>query len=1009
MSYAKKDEDAASDIPEFRGYDKAYVLQETRAFNESPLNARKCRALIGKVLSLLYTGEPLQRTEATELFFATTKLFQSKDPALRQTIYLLIKELSDKADNVLMVTQSLSKDINSKPEELFATSNALMNAAASFGFRFGSSSSSSSGSGGGMSSSSGYGSQRSGSMGGGSGSLIGSNVNHRADAIRALCAITDPAFLPSFERFLKQAVVDKTTAVSSAAVVSAYHLFPSAKDVIRRWANEVQEAFNANKSGTSSPAFGYSSPSSTYLAQYHALGLLYVIRETDRMAVAKLIQSLAKSGNVRSQWAQCMLIRFAVKCCADESASYGGKNMVGVEGSLSQGMYEYLKSLCSNNDMVMLEAARALCTMVSTGDNVTGPGLNSTQLQPAVQALQQLLSSTKPSLKFAALRTLNKLAATSPSLVAACNLDMEQLITDTNRSIATFAITTLLKTGTESSVDRLMKQISTFMAEISDEFKIIIVDAIRALALKFPSKQTLMLNFLSGVLREDGGYDYKKSIVEAIFDLVKSVPECTETALAHLCEFIEDCEFTKLAVRILHLLGAEGPKAQTPAKYIRYIYNRVILENSNVRAAAVSALARFGCMLGSDVRKNVKVLLARCLDDSDDEVRDRATFYLHVLEDETLMAKYLKDDTVYSLHTLESRLLAYQSNPEAFNQSFDIKLVPIVTKAEEEEQRMKAKTFATQNAAMAGSSRPGRMDTASPTVGVAGLTSPQAPGAPRSPGPDAQQQYARELGEISEFAPFANTLYKSTARPLELTEKELEYTVTCVKHVFTDWIVFQFTCINTLQDSLLENVSVVMQPDSEDVYQDLQPHLTISANRLVHNKPGKVYVAFKKAAGALPLASFSNKLKYVVKDCDPVTFEPDSEEGFDDEYALNDVDLAIADYMMSSAVPDFQRAWEELGAANEVVETFQLSAMKSLPAAVTTLVDMLGMQPLENTHNVNKDRASHVLILSGVFMPGVRVLARVRMAFDPASGVAMELAVRSEDAEVSMVIANSIS
>ena len=35
------------------------------------------------------------------------------------------------------------------------------------------------------------------------------------------------------------------------------------------------------------------------------------------------------------------------------------------------------------------------------------------------------------------------------------------------------------QTGSESSVDRLMKQISSFMSEISDEFKIVVVQAIR--------------------------------------------------------------------------------------------------------------------------------------------------------------------------------------------------------------------------------------------------------------------------------------------------------------------------------------------------------------------------------------------------------------------------------------------------------------------------------------------------------------------------------------------------
>lgn len=84
------------------------------------------------------------------------------------------------------------------------------------------------------------------------------------------------------------------------------------------------------------------------------------------------------------------------------------------------------------------------------------------------------------------------------------------------------------------------------------------------------------------------------------------------TALTQLCEFIEDCEFTKLSVRVLHLLGVEGPKTTTPTKYIRYIYNRVILENSTVRAAAVSALAKFGVSVDDpEVKKSIKVLLTR--------------------------------------------------------------------------------------------------------------------------------------------------------------------------------------------------------------------------------------------------------------------------------------------------------------------------------------------------------------------------------------------------------------
>jgi hypothetical protein len=73
-----------------------------------------------------------------------------------------------------------------------------------------------------------------------------------------------------------------------------------------------------------------------------------------------------------------------------------------------------------------------------------------------------------------------------------------------------------------------------------------------------------LMNFLSNVLREDGGFEYKKAIVDAILVLIRDIPEAKEMGLAQLCEFIEDCEFTFLSVQILHLLGDEGPRTKEP-------------------------------------------------------------------------------------------------------------------------------------------------------------------------------------------------------------------------------------------------------------------------------------------------------------------------------------------------------------------------------------------------------------------------------------------------------------
>ena len=116
-----------------------------------------------------------------------------------------------------------------------------------------------------------------------------------------------------------------------------------------------------------------------------------------------------------------------------------------------------------------------------------------------------------------------------------------------------------------------------------------------------------------------GGYVYKKSIIDAIVGIVEENVDARETGLAHLCEFIEDCEHDVLATRILHLLGREGPRTNQPSKYIRFIYNRVLLENPAVTAAAVSTLAKFGATC-DELLPNIITLLKRCLMDSDDEV-----------------------------------------------------------------------------------------------------------------------------------------------------------------------------------------------------------------------------------------------------------------------------------------------------------------------------------------------------------------------------------------------------
>lgn len=105
MRNDKKDDEVAGSNPYAR-LDKTAVVQEARAFNETPINPRKCAQILCKLLYLFQHGEVISRTEATDTFFAMTKLWNCKDPVVRRLVFLAIKELSVYADDVIIVTSS---------------------------------------------------------------------------------------------------------------------------------------------------------------------------------------------------------------------------------------------------------------------------------------------------------------------------------------------------------------------------------------------------------------------------------------------------------------------------------------------------------------------------------------------------------------------------------------------------------------------------------------------------------------------------------------------------------------------------------------------------------------------------------------------------------------------------------------------------------------------------------------------------------------------------------------
>jgi len=510
----------------------------------------------------------------------------------------------------------------------------------------------------------------------------------------------------------------------------------------------------------------------------------------------------------------------------------------------------------------------------------------------------------------------------------------------------------------------------------------VVVEAIRVLTIKFPQKHRALMTFLANILREEGGFEYKKAIVDSILAIVAQIPESKEAGLSHLCEFIEDCDFTYLATKILHLLGKEGPNTTQPSKYIRYIYNRVSLENAYVRSSAVSALAKFGAKL-DHLRPSIIVLLKRCLHDNDDEVRDRAAFYLNVLElkDDTSPSNKLVTDVELDIPiaNLEIALQDYLRSPSTT--PFDITTVP----TEVSEAPKHAQNAAQKSGASA----------------VKGAT-PAALTPPVSGMEGGGDTYSSQLAQITQFATFGK-LFKSS-QPVELSESETEYVVSCVKHLFNDRIVFQFNVTNTLAEQQLSKVVVKMVPQSPDFKVEGQ----IAAPVLTYQVAGTTYVSVKYLPSTYPTGTFTNTLKFVVKEVDPSTGEVD-DSGYEDEYQIEDIEVTISDYIKRTLSTTFQEEWDKLGEEGEAVATFNLSTMKTLQDAVQEISTFLGMQPIDRSDQVPSKKTKHVLFLAGRFVGDIQVLARARMKQGESSqGVAMELTVRSLDKDLSTAIASAI-
>jgi coatomer protein complex subunit gamma len=258
------------------------------------------------------------------------------------------------------------------------------------------------------------------------------------------------------------------------------------------------------------------------------------------------------------------------------------------------------------------------------------------------------------------------------------------------------------------------------------------------------------------------------------------------------------------------------------------------------------------------------------------------------------------------------------------------------------------------------------------------------------------------LNSIPELAALGPVF--KTCAAVDLTEKETEYVVSCIKHILAQHVVFQFSVTNNMEDQQLENVSVEMECEQAGWSEEM----TVPEEKLVYQIPGTTFACFNRPKNSFSSGAITCTLKFTVKD---VVGGEVAAKGSDEEYQLEEIEVSESDFMRPGeniGLIEFKRQWEQLTETKEVSKKYSLG-LDTLQAAVDAVVDLLGMTPCEGTGVVqDAAKGNHGCMLVGSFFGGIPVLARAGFVLDSKPSVTLRIAVRSPNPAINTMLTNAI-
>jgi len=756
------------------------------------------------------------------------------------------------------------------------------------------------------------------------GSLI-TELNGDDDLIKPNCfrllgQITDASSVNVVERLLKEAINNENHEVASSALCCTLFMSLKGFGIAKSWINEISEKLN-------------SSLSEENLLTFHTLLLLKEIKKNDKLFLIKIFSRIAEtsgSRSHRSQFAICQLIRYVTDLLLKTD----------LEESTKKTFHIFLQmSLYRLEESIKIEAARSIMII---------PNISASIRQETIATLCELISSSNKIVRFAALKTLDKhIDGFAQNVAVDIFLELEKIIEDsgTNSSIKSYAFSIFLKISKGLSDYRLEKMFKTFIEQYTkfkEDFKKKLINISKNISRENPTKNKLYYDFFCSVFKLDAGPQTKLEILDALIWFVYNDKDLKLQTIFFLAESLFDCQYDVLKIRIINLLGKECELVNNKSKLVRYIYNQLLLEFPAVRASAISALGEIG-FKENNLRDIIISLIENCLNDDDNEVRERAFMISKAL-------KAVKDKNKEDQQLINFVFPQKVKNPSPVEE-LNIDLIQLVLNSEKE-NLLKSDDICQELVSILND-----------TEKISEILIKDKEELKKK-----EKKEKKRLGlDVSERKKseddYATTMFTKIYGPpkvitpyKKLTDQSAEYLTKYRKIVHDKIVVMDFEITNTIEFQIINDVSLDMQMLNYEGF-DLDKTEIIPIKSLKTNESGHLYFKLLKNKDSIySNCSFNCTLKFDLQELD-VKGNPHGIP-VKETYKLDKpVEVCYADYYIKNSkvnLENFAEFWKqaEKSGYEKAVEKMVLNYNNGKNAG-KIFSETIGFEPLNDLEKID--------------------------------------------------------